>query len=296
MGSLVARCPAKVNLALKVLGRRDDGYHELDTVFQAIDLWDEIRIEPGPRIEMRCDQPGLACDGSNLVLRAALLLREAAGRPLPGALLDLRKRIPLQAGLGGGSSNAAGALLLCCRFWDLDPGRAELEKLAVRLGADVPFFLVGGTARGRGRGDAVEPLPFIGDYPLLLGIPPFGISTAEVFSRVGRRLTLPGNGVSLPLLLAHKWPVENDFRFAVNDLETIVFDAWPELRRFRDGLGLAGARSALLSGSGSVVYGVFAEIDQRDAVADRLRGEFRDWTLVATSSIDDAAYVSAGSE
>jgi 4-diphosphocytidyl-2-C-methyl-D-erythritol kinase len=293
---LEARCPAKINLWLRVLGRRQDGYHELATIFQAIDLWDDLRIEPDPGLHLACDDPGLPIDRSNLVLAAAELLRSRhPGRQL-GARLTLTKRIPVQAGLGGGSSDGAAALLLCRRFWELPVTDAELADLAVRLGADVPFFLAGGTARGTGRGDRIEPLPFPGEKPILLGLPPFGISTAEVFSRLSARLTLPRNGVSLPVLSAHKWPVENDFRSAVNDLEEVVFELRHELARFRDALLREGARSALLSGSGSAVYGVFADERARESVAQRLRERFQGWRLVGTRTVQGAAHVVTASE
>jgi 4-diphosphocytidyl-2-C-methyl-D-erythritol kinase len=288
---LLARCPAKINLWLRVLGRRPDGYHELDTLFQTIDVWDELRIEPCSRLSLDCDDPALPVDRSNLVLRAAELLGERYPGRTGGARLTLRKRIPVQAGLGGGSSDGAAALLLCRRFWGLPASDAELAGLAGLLGADVPFFLTGGTARGTGRGDRIEPLPFGGEMPVLLGLPPFGISTAEVFSRLDTRLTLPGNGVSLPVLSAHKWPVENDFRSAVNDLEGVVFEARPELARFRDALLREGARSALLSGSGAAVYGLFGDDREQDSVAERLRGRFPSWRLVGTRTVQGAAQV-----
>lgn len=291
-----ARCPAKVNLSLRVLGRREDGYHELATLFQAIDLWDDLTIEPASGLQLACDDPALPLDGSNLVLQAAeLLSRRGPDRAL-GARLTLRKRIPVRAGLGGGSSDGAGALLLCRRFWNLPVSDEELVELAARLGADVPFFLTGGTARGTGRGDRVEPRPFIGERPLLLGLPPFGISTSEAFSRLGERLTLPRNGVSLPVLSAYKWPVENDFRSAVNDLERVVLELRPELARFRDALLREGAKSALLSGSGSAVYGLFADDCARDLVADRLRDRFREWRLVGTRTVQGAAHIVTASE
>jgi 4-diphosphocytidyl-2-C-methyl-D-erythritol kinase len=290
----IARCPAKVNLALRVLHRRRDGFHELDTVFQAIGLYDEIRIEPAEGLTLTCDRPDLATDGTNLVLRAARALREWSGADLAGAALSLVKRIPLQGGLGGGSSDAAGALLLCCGFWGLRPAPETLHELAANLGADVPFFLVGGTARGRGKGDRIEALPPIGELPILLGIPPFGVSTAEVFSRVGTRLTLPGIGVSLPRPSAHKWPEENDFQFAVNDLEAVVFELRPELEQFRDALRRAGSRSALLSGSGSVVYGVFESPADAEQAGRRLASEFGDWQLIPVAAVNDAASVIAG--
>ena len=288
---LVARCPAKVNLALRVLGVREDGYHELDTVFQAIDLWDELEARVAPRLKLSCDDPALPTDESNLVIRAARLLRELAGGASGNAEFNLRKHIPAQAGLGGGSSDAAGALLVCRELWNLPLTDATLSAVAAELGADVPFFLVGGTARGVGRGDRVQRLPFVGQMPLLLGIPPFGVSTAEVFDAIRARLTLPPNGVSLPLFSAHKWPVENDFHFATNDLEAVVFEAWPELEQFRDALWRNGARSALLSGSGSVVYGVFDHAGALARAAEQLRGDFSGWRLLPTRAVSGAAHV-----
>jgi 4-diphosphocytidyl-2-C-methyl-D-erythritol kinase len=293
---LAARCPAKVNLWLRVLGRREDGYHELATVFQAIDLWDELRIEPGPGLHLVCDDPLLPADRSNLVLRAAeFLARRYPSRGLQAGF-TLKKRIPVRAGLGGGSSDCAAALLLCRRFWGLPVPDEELAEMGARLGADVPFFLVGGTARGTGRGDRIEPRPFAGSRPILLGLPPFGISTAEAFSCLREDLTLPRNGVSLPLLSAHKWPVENDFRSAVNDLERVVFELKPDLARFRDALLREGAKSALLSGSGSAVFGLFADDGARDLVAERLRDRFPGWKLVGTRTVQGAAQVVTASE
>jgi 4-diphosphocytidyl-2-C-methyl-D-erythritol kinase len=289
--TLLARCPAKLNLSLRVLGCRDDGYHELDTLFQAIDLWDTIEARPGENLSLACDDPSLPVDGSNLVLAAVELLRREAGGSPPAAALTLRKEIPVQAGLGGGSSDAAGALLLFNELWQLNLGREELAGLAARLGADVPFFLYGGTARGLGRGDLIEPRESIGELLFLIGVPPFGISTATLFSELRARLTLPRNGVSLPLFSAHKWQEENDFHIAVNDLEALVFESWPELESFRNALWRVGASSALLSGSGSAVYGVFRDAGQLDEAAAKLRAGFEGWRLVRTRAIDGAAHV-----
>jgi 4-diphosphocytidyl-2-C-methyl-D-erythritol kinase len=295
-GRLIARCPAKINLALRVLGVREDGYHELDTIFQAIDLWDELEASPGAALRPSCDDPDLPTDRGNLVLRAAELLAQRAGGEITGADFVLRKKIPVQAGLGGGSSDAAGTLLLCRELWGLSVSDEALNGIAAELGADVPYFLVGGTARGRGRGDRVEPLGFVGEVALLLGIPPFGVATAEVFAEVRARLTLPPNGVSLPLFSAHKWPEGNDFHFATNDLEAVVFESWPELERFRDALWRAGARSALLSGSGSVVYGVFDHADALGRAAAQMRDGFADWRLLPTRAVNSAAHVARGRE
>ena len=287
---LAARCPAKVNLALRVLDRRPDGYHELDTVFQAIDLWDTLEIREAGALRMTCDDPGLPTDGSNLVLRAAELLRERAGIS-PGAELHLRKVIPSQAGLGGGSSDAAAALLLCARFWGLDCSPGELRAMAAEIGSDVPFFLEGGTARGTGRGERIEALPAVRPLHLLLGCPPFGTSTVEVYQRASTRLTLPGVGVNLAILKAHKWPVDNDFAFMVNDLEPIVFEVRPALRDFRDALLRAGATAAMLSGSGSTVYGVFCGEDEVGTAVSRLGAVFEGWRLLPSRTVAAAAHV-----
>jgi 4-diphosphocytidyl-2-C-methyl-D-erythritol kinase len=283
-----ARAPAKVNLALHVLGRLPDGYHELDTVFQAIDLWDELEIAPAEGLSLSCDDPRLPTDASNLVMRAAEMVRAHSTDP-PGAAIHLRKSIPVQAGLGGGSADAAAALLLCASFWGVDRATLDLEGMARELGADVPFFLRGGTARGTGRGDRIVRLPPVRTLPLLLGCPPFGVATAEVFKRVGERLTLPGNGVNLPYPNAHKWPKENDFGFMTNDLEPVVFDGWPELQSFRNALMDVGASAALLSGSGSTVYGVFRDQARLASGLVRLRESFEQWRLLPTRTVDAAA-------
>jgi len=285
---LLALAPAKVNLSLKVLGRREDGYHELDTVFQTVDLWDRLAVCPGEGLSLECDRPGIPSDGTNLVLRAAKMLRERCGRPDLGAHFELHKSIPAGGGLGGGSSDAAAALRLAASHWGLEVSRDTQLDLARRLGADVPFFLYGGTARGLGRGDRIEPLEPLPETPLLLGLPPFGISTAEVFSRLRARLTLPENGVNLHDPLAYKVPIGKDFRLAANDLEEVVFRDWPELSTFRDGLLDAGAERAMLSGSGSTVFGMFDnEVAMRGAV-ERLGATFGGWQLIPTRTVREA--------
>jgi len=280
-------CPAKINLVLRVLDRRADGYHELETVFQAVDLWDGLAIYPAAALGLECDDPGLPVDEGNLVLRAARLLRERHATGSPGGRLVLHKAIPVEAGLGGGSSDAAGALVLCNRHWELRLDRSELTTLAAELGADVPYFLTGGTALGRGRGDRVEPLPFAGEIPVVLGCPPFGISTAEVFGRVGAKLTLPRIGVSVPLLSALKFREGNDFRALANDLEAVVFEGWRELEGFRDALLEAGAGAALLSGSGSTVFGLFEEPEAAAGAVQFVRSRFEAWGVSETRFVRD---------
>jgi len=289
--TLLAACPAKINLALRILGRRPDGYHELDTVFQTIDLWDHIRLHPAPEMQLTCDDPSVPTDGSNLVLRAASLLREHAGNAARAARIELRKAIPAQAGLGGGSSDAAGALRLFAEYWQVRLAEPDLLDLGRQLGADVPFFLIGGTARGTGRGDRIERLPSAGPLALVLGLPPFGVSTAVAFAALGTELTLDSNDVSFRRFSELKWKGPNDFGRMNNDLERVVFPRWPALAEFRDGLIASGARHALLSGSGSTVYGVFADEPEATRVARDLGARHAGWRVLTSRAIDAAAHV-----
>lgn len=294
--TLEARCPAKVNLSLIVGDRRDDGYHSVRTVFQSIDVWDTLTGSPAGGLALACDDPAVPANGSNLVIRAARALALRCGDPAAGASLRLRKRIPVGGGMGGGSSDAAGALLLLSRLWNLGIDRAALEEIGRTLGADVPFFLHGGTALGEGRGDRVTPLADAGRRSLLVGLPPFGISTTEVYRRYDEKLTLDGLDVSVTRLSAGNPPRENDFRLGTNDLERVVFERWPELENFRDELLRCGAEGALLSGSGSSVFGVFDDPGTLRRAHELLGRRFERWRLLETRTVQAAAHVVAAGE
>lgn len=275
-------CPAKVNLHLEVLGRRPDGYHELRTVFQAIDLWDTVDGEVASGLSLTCDDPSLACDGSNLVIRAARLLRERLG-PGPGARLHLSKGIPSGGGLGGGSSDAAGTLLLLDRLWGGGLDRDALAAIAAEIGSDCAFFLWGGRAVGTGRGERIEPLPAEPSRPLVLGFPPHGIPTAEVYRRLAA-LTPPAAGVTVPALLTKSSP-EKDFGPARNDLERVVLEGWPELGAFRARLLEQGARVALVSGSGSTVFGLFDDAAEAARAAGAASEAFPSWRVATSRTV-----------
>ncbi len=189
---------AKINLHLAIGGRRPDGYHDVETVLQTLALHDTLTFEHsdssdrhsdgnrvsdgGATFTLRCDVAGVPLDSSNLVARAAALLVEAAGLgATPGACVTIEKRIPMQAGLGGGSADAAAALIGLARLWQLRLDPRQLHALGARLGADVPFFLDGGTALGVGRGDELRPLPDLPPHAVLLVMPPLGVSTADAY-------------------------------------------------------------------------------------------------------------------
>ncbi len=279
---LVVRCAAKVNWILKVGPRRADGYHELWTLFQTIGLHDELRLTPSAKLELACDDPRVPTGEENTVWRVAAALRERFAVQ-QAVRIELRKRIPPGSGLGGGSSDAAGALLALERMWGLSLTREHRQAIAAEVGADVPFFLVGGTAVGTGRGDCLEPGPAWEVPWMLLGLPPFVVSTAEVYRRWDRRaerLTAPGARVSLSGLSERNSPPAKDFRLLANDLEPVIFEGWPQVREFRDALVDSGAEVALVSGSGGAVFGVFGGPSARARAEALLAGRFHDWKLV----------------
>ncbi len=247
---------AKINLSLEVIGRRPDGYHELRTVFQAIELHDLLTIEvaDAPSIALTCDDPKLSCEDGNLVTRAARALQAAAG-VARGARIHLQKRIPMQAGLGGGSSDAAVTLLALRRLWEVDIADAALRDLAAQLGADVPFFLFGGTALGLGRGDVIFPLPDARLPAVVVVSPGQSVPTGLVFRSLNAQLT----DVAAIHTLEACSPNSADWLTTGNDLETVVFRAFPPVLEARDKLLSLGASVARMSGSGSAVFGLFEE-------------------------------------
>jgi len=259
--ALRLRSYAKVNLGLEVLGLRDDGYHELRTLFQTIDLHDDVVLRPRVRgVVVRCDHPLVPADATNLAARAAAALR-TFGAIASGVEIDIRKRIPVGGGLGGGSSNAATVLLGLDRMWGLGLGPDGLHRLARRLGADVPYFLLGGTALGLSRGDEVYPLRRQIRAHVVLVDPGIPVSTARVFARVDAALTPRLNSNSIFCFVSRELEGPGAFRFLVNDLEEATLEEVPALReqarRIRAVLLREGAGLAALSGSGASYFGLF---------------------------------------
>jgi 4-diphosphocytidyl-2-C-methyl-D-erythritol kinase len=252
------RAAAKINLSLKVLGRRADGFHELRTVFQTISLCDRLEFEftPGRAVEIALDD-ALAIE-NNLVLRAARLFFERYG--VRGRLrMKLAKSIPMGGGLGGGSSDAAAVLLALGALCGKRPALSELMELGAGLGSDVGFFLVGGTALGTGRGEELHPLPEYGARPVLLLAPPLHVSTPEAFRALGRGALT--SALEFPRISSFQSFVWRAYEAsdAENDFEDAVFQLHPELGRWRRKLERLGAQPARLSGSGAALFGVFPD-------------------------------------
>lgn len=277
MRTLRLRSHAKVNLGLEVLGTREDGYHELRTLFQTIDLHDDVLLRPRPRgVAVRCDHPLVPADGTNLAARAAEALR-AHGRVEAGVEITIRKRIPVGGGLGGGSSNAAAVLLGLDRLWKTGLGPAGLHPLARRLGADVPYFLLGGTALGLSRGDEVYPLRRQLRAHVVLVDPGIHVSTARVFARIDARLTPRLNSNSIFYFVSRELEGRGAFRLLVNDLEEAALEEAPDLReragRIRAVLLREGASLAALSGSGACYFGLFGGARAAEMARESLAAE-----------------------
>ncbi|HVB28739.1 MAG TPA: 4-(cytidine 5'-diphospho)-2-C-methyl-D-erythritol kinase, partial [Terriglobia bacterium] len=258
------RAFAKINLGLKVLGKRPDGFHEIRTVYQTVGLADQLQVSVSSRqrgIRLECDHQELSSGPENLVCRAAELWRRVRGFK-GGIRLRLEKKIPMGAGLGGGSSDAAATLLALEHLTGNRLDGVVRRQLAARLGSDVPLFLLGGRVLGCGRGEEVYPLADLPGRPCLIAFPGFSVSTAEAYAALGlqltrsqetRRISFLGKRPPFPL---EAWgPAENDF-------EMFVFARWPELARVKSQLIRAGAETASLTGSGSALYAVYESAQQ----------------------------------
>jgi 4-diphosphocytidyl-2-C-methyl-D-erythritol kinase len=281
----VLEAPAKVNLFLEVLGRRDDGYHEIETVMQSVDLSDRLEFWTRPAGEHSLSVSGRLCpaDGSNLVLRAAGLLA-AAGGARSGAHIHLDKRIPVGGGMGGGSSDAAAALRGLDRLWGLGSRPEDLGALGARLGSDVNFFLYGGLAVCRGRGERVEPLKAY--YPLRyrLRVPQLQVATRDIYARLGMRLTTPRRGCTTILEALGRGDWVGVGRELYNALEAPAFQAYPELAAAKRELAGPGVLGTLLCGSGSVVFAMTPPESGTDQPADSGEGAGTWETLACRST------------
>ncbi len=275
--SVAIRCYAKVNLGLRILGRRSDGYHEIRSLLQTIDLHDTLEAAPGSgfRLEVVPDEAGLPLTDlppvpGNLVMKAADALRERLGDR--GAAFRLRKRIPVQSGLGGGSSDAAAALLALDRLHGLRMKPAEMHEVAASLGADVPFFLLGGAGLALGRGEEVYPLPDGPPMHMVVAVPGEGNATVAVYEAWDRLLTSPDKACRMNDFAPWSLAIRGGTAGLANDLEEAAIRLRPALRELRRTLENSGTRSVAMTGSGSAFIGL-CEGEEAAATAARLARE-----------------------
>ena len=292
-GQVRVRAHAKINLDLRVRARRADGFHGLTTILQSIALHDTItlRAVEGP-FRVRCAAPGVPEGEGNLVWRATYELWSALGRrgDPRGVTITIAKRIPIAAGLGGGTADAIAALRGLCRLWDASPGPARLHEVAAEVGADGPFFLVGGTALGVGRGDEVYPLAELPRYWAVIAVPPRRVSTVAAYgwmdhddAATARRVR---RSIGRPRWLPPVAGSTLDLTALANDLERPVARRRPEIRMATRMLAGAGALMAAMTGSGSAVFGLFT---RRATAIEAARGVRRNgWTARVTRTLDRA--------
>jgi 4-diphosphocytidyl-2-C-methyl-D-erythritol kinase len=285
---LRASAPAKINLWLRVLGRRADGFHDLDTLFQAVDLSDEVEVvRRGSGVALSVEGPDLGPIERNLAFRAARAFfdRLEGGAGAGGVEIRLRKRIPAGAGLGGGSSDA-GAVLRCLdRMWSRPFPPGVLAELGGSLGSDVPFFLGrAALARGRGRGELLDPLPPLPEGHLVLVLPPVHVATGPAYGALARARGAHSTGPAAPPLGFPATWTELGAR-AVNDFETVVPGAHPQVAASLEALREAGAWPALLSGSGGACFGFVADRAQCEHVAGEVSQRLG-WPAVPARTLD----------
>lgn len=275
MPTIVLKSHAKLNLYLRVSARRPDGYHDIETVFERISLCDTVGLSTvkGPAIRLRCNQPGVPLDESNLCVRAALALREACGITA-GCDIRLTKRIPMGAGMGGGSSNGAAVLTGLCRLWRVKLSPVKLMRIAAGLGSDVPFFMTGARfALARGRGEKLRPLHGPALHHVIL-MPPVHSSTREIYAGwdTARALTSPAADATILLSALTKREPAAICAGLRNDLERVAGKKYPAIIRARETLaGAPGCAGCLMTGSGAAVFGIFTSITAADTCARRLR-------------------------
>jgi len=249
--------PAKINLYLKVLNKRPDGYHDIETVFERIDLCDKIKLRSTRKdIVVLCDNPQVPCDARNLVYRVAAVLKESYG-VTSGVEITLNKKIPVAAGLGGASSDCASCLRGLNEFWGLNLKKEEIFDIGSRIGADVAFFLMDtGRAIGRGKGEILEPLPKGGTFWYLLVNPGFEALAKDAYSGLNLRLTPTGNNSKIDLHSLRKIQFKDLKGFLFNSLEAPVQEKHKEISEIKSEIIRAGLKLTLMSGSGPTVYGV----------------------------------------
>lgn len=285
---------AKINWSLRILGRREDGYHEVRTLLQTVSLHDEIHFSACEthNTVLSCNDPEIPLDERNLIVRAARALRDRFN-VTSGATIHLEKRIPAKGGLGGGSSNAAVALLGLARLWNLPANLDDLQEIGARLGADVPFFFVGGCALATGTGTDIEALANDGQKYLVIVTPTATVATRSAYEALKAPALTTSEEASIlsisraagDLEVSHLWAPRNDF-------EVVIFAAEPEIERARTALLEVGAGSPLLAGSGSSVFGIFESKEEQERAVREMEAE-TGWRVFPAVTVSRDEYLRA---
>lgn len=276
MDELHVRAPAKINLFLKVLRKRPDGYHDIHSWFQAVNLFDELTFKPKQETGIGLDvtgEPDLPEDAENLIVRAAKMLFDRF--KLPGGLdVGLKKAIPVAAGLGGGSSDVATTIYALDKLYDLELTAKAMQQLGLEIGSDVPFFFSTGQAEISGRGEIINGIPLPADYSIALVVPPVAVSTAESYKQLTLSLTSPPHDVKFSRISDFAGLVAQ-IRDVGNDFENGHFKTYPILGEIRHVLRDAGAALTRMSGSGPAMFGLFEKMPEGEGASQITRGDWR---------------------
>lgn len=257
MKTLEKKTYAKINFGLQVLSKMADGYHEINTVFLKIPLYDIISIEKSDNLQVSCSIDLGINQEDNLVYKAADKLRKYCGDSKLAAKINIEKHIPFGGGLGGGSSNAAATLTVLNDLWDLNCTYEELHKIGTELGADVPFFLKEGAAEGKGRGEILSFFDYSLPFYVVLVFPNIHVSTPQAYRDLNRSFDYKAETADFKSILLNN-EIKTDYKKLVfNDFEVSVFEKHPELAYIKSNLYKSGAVLSLMSGSGSTIFGLF---------------------------------------
>jgi 4-diphosphocytidyl-2-C-methyl-D-erythritol kinase len=256
MKELTIKTPAKINIGLNIISKRKDGYHNIETIFYPINLWDELTVKENSRFELITNNSQLNIEHNNTIKKAWELIKELTGTEIK-ALVTLKKRIPIGAGMGGGSSDGAAALILFNKFHDLKLSNDILYSLALEIGSDAPFFIEPKPMFGSSRGEIFESISLTIDKPILIVNPGINISTSWAFSKITPKIPE-----------THLCQVEFEGRSnlsefkntIVNDFEPVIFERYPEIREIKNRMYGLGAEYSLMTGSGSTVFGIFPDL------------------------------------
>jgi 4-diphosphocytidyl-2-C-methyl-D-erythritol kinase len=298
--------PAKINLHLEILGRRSDGFHELAMIMQSVGLADivEVQSRPGKQIVLQCDRPEVPSDRTNLAYRAAELMSRRFPAAARGLEISLHKRIPMAAGLAGGSGNAAAVLVGLNLLWDLGATQADLQEIGAELGSDVPFCISGGTAIATGRGEAIDNLPSLQQGAVVLGkYRSIEVSTPWAYGAYREQFgqsypaTLVGGGKHAQALVQaiSQQDLRSIGQHLYNDLEKVVLPAYPQVAALRAAFNRTDNLGVLMSGSGPTVFAWVQNLEEGAAIAAQIRQEIPDpdLELFTTAIIDRGIHLAA---
>lgn len=274
MRSIRLKSPAKINLYLKVLKKRKDGYHQIKTVFERIGLFDEVLLgkRKDQKIKIHCKHPAVPVDSSNLMYKAAELLKKDFSSKSTGLDIRLRKRIPVAAGLGGGSSNASSVLLGLNKLWNLRLDKEKLKYYAGKIGSDVPFFVSESSfAIGTGRGETIKNLPNLRVLWHILVVPHNKLSTKEIYSSLNLRLTKNEDNVNMLVRALKNFDLSRIKDYIANDLERVASKKLPKLLYIKKKLQKLGVGVFCLSGSGPAIFGILKSRKEAEQTARNLK-------------------------